>query len=224
MHDEQTQPGGMMETATPTTADRNHSATGTVPNVIAAAGDQAVAAYVGFLAAGPWRPNTRKLYSHHARRFFRWAGERGLTLEAIAAADVEEYAAEVVRVRSKHEASIYLTPVRGVFRSLVRSSVLAQSPFAASRPGCKRSTADELHEPPMPETLDEWQAAADAAEALLVLDSMKQYGLIEGGPDTDLDRCAELLALGRVRGITPRANAVEQFFLRLECRTVCPCR
>ena len=135
-------------------------------------------------------PNTRKLYSHHARRFFRWAGERGLTLEAIAADDVEEYAAEVVRVRSKHEASIYLTPVRGVFRSLVHSSVLAQSPFAASSPSCKRSTADELHEPPMPETLDEWQAAVDAAEALLVLDSMKQYGLIEGGPDTDLDRCA----------------------------------
>ena len=40
-----------------------------------------------------------------------------------------------------------------------------------------------------PKAPEEWQAAADAADALLRLDSARMYGLVTGGPEVDADRC-----------------------------------
>ena len=57
--------------------------------------------------------------------------------------------------------------------------------------------------PRMPRTRREWQAAVDAAEWALVVDSCRQYGLIEGGPDIDVDRCLLILERAKMRGITP---------------------
>lgn len=66
-----------------------------------------------------------------------------------------------------------------------------------------------------PETATEWQAAVDAAHALLVIDAARQYGLVTGGPDIDVVRCEEILERGRKKHITPRPDAVERFIAEL---------
>jgi hypothetical protein len=60
-----------------------------------------------------------------------------------------------------------------------------------------------------PNTREAWQDAVDLADGLLAVDSARTYGLITGGPDVDVARCAAILRRGRARGITPRDNAVE---------------
>lgn len=62
-----------------------------------------------------------------------------------------------------------------------------------------------------PQTHDEWQAAADSAEALLLLDSARQYGLLTGGPKVNVDRAQEILDAAAKLGITPRPDAAERF-------------
>jgi hypothetical protein len=54
-----------------------------------------------------------------------------------------------------------------------------------------------------PLTQEEWQEAVDAAEFYLLLHSARQYGLVKGGPEVNLDRCDEMLKRGRERGIVP---------------------
>lgn len=54
-----------------------------------------------------------------------------------------------------------------------------------------------------PQTLDEWQAAADGADFLLLLDSARQYGLVEGGPEANVARCVEILERAAAQGIFP---------------------
>lgn len=49
----------------------------------------------------------------------------------------------------------------------------------------------------------EWQIAVDAAEAMLLLDSARQYGLVTGGLFVDVDRCVDLLARGHAAGYVP---------------------
>lgn len=61
-----------------------------------------------------------------------------------------------------------------------------------------------------PETREQWQDAVDAAEALLHFDSARQYGLIVGGPQVNVERCAELLRRGAELGIYPAPDAVER--------------
>ena len=62
-----------------------------------------------------------------------------------------------------------------------------------------------------PQTTEEWQDAVDAAQALLEIDSAKQYGLITGGPDADVQRCEEILLYGKAQGIYPRDDCVQRF-------------
>jgi hypothetical protein len=60
--------------------------------------------------------------------------------------------------------------------------------------------------PPLPRdprTPREWQAAADAAYLMLTLDSCRQYGLIEGGPEIDCERCEAILERAAKKGIKP---------------------
>ena len=58
-----------------------------------------------------------------------------------------------------------------------------------------------------PTTFEEWQDAANAAEAWLRFDSAKKYGLISGGPDVDVDRCDDILKKAKRLGITPNPEA-----------------
>jgi len=62
-----------------------------------------------------------------------------------------------------------------------------------------------------PQTDEEWQVAADMAYGGMLLDSARKYGLVSGGPEIDVDRCAEILVAARQRGITPRDDAPERF-------------
>jgi hypothetical protein len=61
-----------------------------------------------------------------------------------------------------------------------------------------------------PRTPAEWQLVVDLAEACLLIDSARQYGLITGGPIVDVDRCVALLDRGRARGIVPVKAGVDQ--------------
>lgn len=65
-----------------------------------------------------------------------------------------------------------------------------------------------------PKTLKEWQEAADEAELLLCLDSCRQFGLIEGGPVANVERCEYILAEAHSRGVTP-ADAVHTLEKRI---------
>jgi hypothetical protein len=66
--------------------------------------------------------------------------------------------------------------------------------------------------PRNPRTPAEWQEAADGAQVMLLVDAARQYGLIEGGPEVDQERCVEILRLAKRRGITPREDCVERAF------------
>ena len=57
--------------------------------------------------------------------------------------------------------------------------------------------------PTNPETPEEWQAAVDAAEFWIALDSARHYGLVKGGPTIDPERCAHILAKGESLGYKP---------------------
>lgn len=52
-----------------------------------------------------------------------------------------------------------------------------------------------------PETPAEWRAAVVMAEACVLLDSARQYGLVVGGPVVDVERCLALIERGRARGV-----------------------
>lgn len=121
-----------------------------IPKIILATGDRAVAVYLDFFSGGKWTPNTLKLYGQHARRFFRWAEGRGLTLQSIAEPDINAYATEVANGKSPHESSVYLTPVRGVFSQLVSSGVLSQNPCGTYRPSPKQVADGGFPAPKIP--------------------------------------------------------------------------
>lgn len=63
----------------------------------------------------------------------------------------------------------------------------------------------------LPETRQEWQDALDCAEGAIALDAARQYGLVRGGPKVNLDRCYQILTLGKQRGFEPRPDAIERF-------------
>ena len=49
----------------------------------------------------------------------------------------------------------------------------------------------------------ELQEAIDVAEFLVLLDSARQYGLVDGGPELDEQRCELIRAEARRRGVQP---------------------
>jgi hypothetical protein len=66
-----------------------------------------------------------------------------------------------------------------------------------------------------PDTPEEWQTVVDAARGAIVFDAARQYGLVKGGPEVNVERCQRLLELGQLRGYTPACNAVERFVAAL---------
>lgn len=66
--------------------------------------------------------------------------------------------------------------------------------------------------PKEPQTRQEWQEAADAAEGALALASAREYGLVTGGPQVDLHRCSLIIARAREEhGVTPARDCIERF-------------
>jgi hypothetical protein len=48
------------------------------------------------------------------------------------------------------------------------------------------------------------QELVDGAAFLLLIDAARQYGLVTGGPEVDVERCDAALRVGRQRGLAPR--------------------
>jgi hypothetical protein len=68
-----------------------------------------------------------------------------------------------------------------------------------------------------PQTPEEWQEAVNGACVMLMVDSARQYGLVFGGPEVNVERCDELLARGKQLGVVPDENeALIQFIRSLE--------
>ena len=61
----------------------------------------------------------------------------------------------------------------------------------------------------VPGTSQEWQEAVNLAEFLLLVHSARQYGLITGGPEVNVDRCVDMLARGARHGYRPVRSAVD---------------
>lgn len=57
-----------------------------------------------------------------------------------------------------------------------------------------------------PRTPREWQDAVDAAQFCLEIESCRMYGLIEGGPEFNVERCVAILERGARKGIFPRKD------------------
>ena len=91
-------------------------------------------------------------------------------------------------------ADIY--PDRG--QSLGESRKMVWWQKAAEEVGQARMTKE-------PETPEQWQEAVNLAEFYLLLDSARQYGLLEGGPSLDIERCEELLQRGKQQGFQPQS-------------------
>ncbi len=67
-----------------------------------------------------------------------------------------------------------------------------------------------------PTTLEEWQDACDAADAMLKLDAARMYGLVFGGPEIDADKCWDLIhRAAELHGIEPAEDAVERLMAEL---------
>jgi hypothetical protein len=61
----------------------------------------------------------------------------------------------------------------------------------------------EIDRPKDPKTKAEWQEAVDAADFWLKVDSLRQYGLLCGGPTIDVERCEAILRRGEKKGVFP---------------------
>lgn len=60
-----------------------------------------------------------------------------------------------------------------------------------------------------PRTPEEWQSAADAASALLVLEAVRVPRA--GAVEIDRRRCEDVLAYALKRGVTPHASALGRY-------------
>jgi len=67
-----------------------------------------------------------------------------------------------------------------------------------------------------PQTPEQWQEAVDQAHVLLLVVVARQYGLITGGPEVDVDRCQDIIERGAALGITPSPDAVEKYLQKKE--------
>jgi hypothetical protein len=102
-----------------------------VPEIIRAAGDDAVRAYREFLDDPARSPHTRRVYGVAVRRFLRWAEARGAALRSLTADDWIAFAAGL----SPAVAANIRAPVAGLFAHLAAAGVLRSNPLARRLPG-----------------------------------------------------------------------------------------
>jgi hypothetical protein len=57
--------------------------------------------------------------------------------------------------------------------------------------------------PREPRTKREWQEAADLALFWLKIDDLRKYGVLQGGPTVNAERCEQIIAAAARRGIHP---------------------
>lgn len=59
-----------------------------------------------------------------------------------------------------------------------------------------------------PVTDEQWQDAVDAAYFIQQIEMARLFGLVTGGPEINLESCAEILEDGRKLGILPRLEQI----------------
>jgi site-specific recombinase XerD len=104
-----------------------------IPNLIAAAGDQAAWRYVDFFTANIRNPNTRRAYARACNTFFAWCEERGLSLGTIRPFDVSTYIEVRQQTHSAPDVKQQLAAVRMLFDLLITGQVVPVNPAAAVR-------------------------------------------------------------------------------------------
>jgi hypothetical protein len=65
------------------------------------------------------------------------------------------------------------------------------------------------HEHVDPRTPQEWQEAVNLAELYLILNSAEVFGLVTEGPRVNVERCEDLIKMGRERGYIPAGDLAE---------------
>lgn len=61
-----------------------------------------------------------------------------------------------------------------------------------------------------PVTDEQWQDAVDAAYFVQQIELARLFGLVTGGPEINLESCAEILEDGRELGILPRLEQISR--------------
>lgn len=64
-------------------------------------------------------------------------------------------------------------------------------------------------QPRDPQNPMEWQECVNACHYLLVLDDCRMYGLLEGGPAIERQRCIDLLERGAALGYKPERDSAK---------------
>ncbi len=72
-----------------------------------------------------------------------------------------------------------------------------------SFPSDRATTNSRMSASSDPKNPREWQEAVDAAQFTLLVDAANQYGLIEGCPSINVERCEEILSRGAELGYEP---------------------
>ena len=66
-----------------------------------------------------------------------------------------------------------------------------------------------------PKTREEWQEVTDMCHFYLLLDSARQYGLVDGGPQINVKRCEQLFSKATRLGFSPSPGSVERLTAEL---------
>jgi Phage integrase, N-terminal SAM-like domain len=109
-----------------------------VPALVRDAGEAAVRAYREYLSDARLSASTRRVNGQHVRRFCRWAEDRPFTLQSVTAADCAAFATSL----SPSFAQDVRSALRGLFRRLVGTGVLAANPLPRDRPGPRETICE----------------------------------------------------------------------------------
>lgn len=109
-------------------------ASGALPTLIVAAGEDAVTRFVEFFTANIRNPNTRRAYFRNAGAFLRWCEERGIVdLKAIKPIVVAAYIEGLQQTHSKPTVKQHLATIRMLCDWLVTGQVIPVNPASSVR-------------------------------------------------------------------------------------------
>jgi site-specific recombinase XerD len=107
---------------------------GTIPTLIAAAGEDAVTRFAEFFTANIRNKNTRRAYFRNAITFLRWCEERGVKdMKAIKPVVVAAYVEGLQATLSRPSVKQHLATIRMLFDWLVIGQVIPVNPASSVR-------------------------------------------------------------------------------------------
>src|SRR3954449_1486930 len=107
---------------------------GTIPALIAAAGEDAVTRFAEFFTANIRNKNTRRAYFRNALLFMRWCEDRGIAdMKAIKPVVVAAYIEGLQASLSKPSVKQHLATIRMLFDWLVVGQVVPSNPASSVR-------------------------------------------------------------------------------------------